>query len=205
MCFTSSNKEPTIWFKASLEVRNACKLELLNSLKREQVEIVGKTICECICEIMNLYLNIDAAVAITIVIGWVWWVGMWIEKEGAEDWPQLAGELFQLTQSPTAMHRQSAYFVFSSLPSIFGENNQQYLAAIHDLLQNAMGPNEADLKVKVYAMRATAAFILAHQKPAQRDVFVDMTGQMFELMVNVHSQGDNINMDIIANANAALQ
>ncbi|KAJ3616577.1 hypothetical protein Zmor_011821 [Zophobas morio] len=168
------------------EIRSGCKVELLKSLRIEEVEQVSKTICECICEIVGLYLN---------------------KKSELEGWPELYKELFELTQSSHAPHRQSAFYIFSSVPALFGEEVSAHTNRIQEILQAAVSPTEPDMKVRVFATRAVCAFVLAYPKSSSRGLFVNLTQQMLELIVGIYANqaASTSSGSVIISAHAAMQ
>lgn len=70
------------------------------------------------------------------------------------------------------------FFVHSSVPSIFGNQESNYLDLIKQMLQQSLLPRET-YEVRAQAMKAVSAFVILHEKEPQilkhfADILPDM-------------------------------
>ncbi|KAM7363450.1 karyopherin beta 3 [Cochliomyia hominivorax] len=92
-----------------------------------------------------------------------------IDDDGNNQWPDFLQFLFQCANSPTPQLQESGLRIFASVPSIFGNQEAQYLDLIKQMLAKSMEPT-ADPEVRFQAVRAVGAFILQHDK--EKEAFI---------------------------------
>lgn len=93
-----------------------------------------------------------------------------IDDDGNNQWPDFLQFLFQCANSPSAQLQESALRIFASVPSIFGNQETQYLDLIKQMLAKSLEPS-TDVEVRFQAVRAVVAFILHHDKEKEAVVF----------------------------------
>ncbi|XP_054167473.1 importin-5-like [Oppia nitens] len=84
-----------------------------------------------------------------------------IDDNGNNNWPEILQFMFESANSPDISIRHSALLIFASVPGIFGSEQSKYLSVIKQMLINYLC-NDSDEEVKISAVKATSAFILAH-------------------------------------------
>lgn len=92
-----------------------------------------------------------------------------IDEDGNNQWPDILQFLFQCANSPTPQLQESALRIFSSVPSIFGNQETQYIELIKQMLAKSM--ENTDAEVRVQAVRAIGAFILYHDKEKEVTIY----------------------------------
>ncbi|EDW13655.1 importin-5 [Drosophila mojavensis] len=92
-----------------------------------------------------------------------------IDEDGNNQWPDILQFLFQCANSPTPQLQESALRIFSSVPSIFGNQETQYIDLIKQMLAKSM--ENTDAEVRVQAVRAIGAFILYHDKEKEVTIY----------------------------------
>lgn len=105
-----------------------------------------------------------------------------VDDDGNNQWPDLLQFLFQCVNSQNVELQESALRIFAAVPSVFGNQENQYLAMIKQMLHQSIQPNVID-DVRIQAVRAIGAFILAHEKDSSiLKVFADMLPQIIEVI-----------------------
>lgn len=88
-----------------------------------------------------------------------------IDDDGNNQWPDVLQFLFQCANSPNAQLQESALRIFTAVPGVFGNQEEQYLALIKQMLQQSLEPT-ATKEVQFQAVRAVGAYILFNEKDA---------------------------------------
>lgn len=105
-----------------------------------------------------------------------------IDDDGNNQWPDLLQFLFQAVNSQNVEMQEAALRVFAAVPSVFGNQENHYLAMIKQMLFQSIQPNVI-VDVRIQAVRAVGAFILAHEKDASiLKAFTDMLPQVVEVI-----------------------
>ncbi|GAB0100009.1 importin-5 [Sergentomyia squamirostris] len=86
-----------------------------------------------------------------------------MDDDGNNQWPEFLNFLFQCASTPNSTLHESALQIFASVPGIFGNQQNQYLDVIKQMLIKSMS-REATAEIRIQAVRAAGAFILAHEK-----------------------------------------
>lgn len=85
-----------------------------------------------------------------------------INDDGTNTWPEFIQFLFQLSNSPNPVQKQTALIVFSLVPSLFGNQQNAYLEPLKQMLSQSFQSNE--YFVRFQAGKALACFITDHDK-----------------------------------------
>lgn len=116
-----------------------------------------------------------------------------IDDDGNNQWPDFLQFLFQCANSPSPQFQESALRIFASVPSIFGNQEEQYLDLIKQMLAKSMEP-AADAEVRFQAVRAVGAFILRHDKEKEAMIykqFADLLPRMIMITTeSIEAQDD---------------
>ncbi|XP_030375758.1 importin-5 [Scaptodrosophila lebanonensis] len=105
-----------------------------------------------------------------------------IDEDGNNQWPDILQFLFQCANSPTPQLQESALRIFTSVPSIFGNQEAQYIDLIKEMLAKSMEPG-ADAEVRVQAVRAVGAFILYHDKEKEVAIYKHFSDLLQRMLV----------------------
>jgi hypothetical protein len=89
-----------------------------------------------------------------------------IDDDGNNQWPEILQLLFQCANAPSPLLQESALRIFSSVPGIFGNQQNNYLTVIKDMLMKYLDPS-SNKEVRFQAVRAVVAFILLHDKEVE--------------------------------------
>lgn len=89
-----------------------------------------------------------------------------IDDDGNNQWPEILQLLFQCANAPNPLLQESALRIFSSVPGIFGNQQNNYLTVIKDMLMKYLDPS-SNQEVRFQAVRAVVAFILLHDKEVE--------------------------------------
>lgn len=86
-----------------------------------------------------------------------------IDNDGNNQWPDLLNFMFNGANSPNLELRECSLFLFNSLPTIFGNDQNKYLDYIKKMLLKCLC-EESNESVKLAALKATASFILINNE-----------------------------------------
>ncbi|XP_014214927.1 importin-5 [Copidosoma floridanum] len=86
-----------------------------------------------------------------------------IDDDGNNQWPEFLQFLFQCANGPVPGLRESALQMFTCVPSVFGNQQANYLDLIKQMLQLSVS-DAANYEVRFQAVRAIGAFIILHEK-----------------------------------------
>ncbi|EDV47806.1 importin-5 [Drosophila erecta] len=148
------------------ESQNQLLQQILMAVRQEVTPQLRRKICEVVAEVAR---NL-------------------IDEDCNNLWPDILQFLFQCANSPTPQLQESALRIFSSVPSIFGNQEAQYIDLIKQMLAKSMDAG-SDPEVRVQAVRAVGAFILYHDKENETAIykhFADMLPRM------IHITGETI-------------
>lgn len=115
-----------------------------------------------------------------------------IDDDGNNQWPDFLQFLFQCANSQNFELQESALRIFAAVPGVFGNQENQYLAMIKQMLHQSIQPN-VNLEVRIQAVRAIGAFILAHEKDSSvLKNFTDILPQIIEVIgITVEAEEDD--------------
>ncbi|XP_040566990.1 importin-5 [Lepeophtheirus salmonis] len=123
------------------------KNECLEALHREPDKTVRKKMGDMVAEVAINLIDVD----------------------GNNRWPQFLKFLFDSTNSPNAEIKEIAFHLFSSVPSVFGNQEAEHFDTIKQMLMSGlMDPNH--IEVRTSAARASIKFLLTkiEDPPAQK-------------------------------------
>ncbi|EDW67063.1 importin-5 [Drosophila virilis] len=143
--FTSEFME--FYKELPVDSKNQLLQQILMAVQQDVTPQLRRKICEVIAEVAR---NL-------------------IDEDGNNQWPDILQFLFQCANSPTPQLQESALRIFSSVPSIFGNQETQYIELIKQMLAKSM--ENTDAEVRVQAVRAIGAFILYHDKEKEVTIY----------------------------------
>ncbi|EAT37896.1 AAEL010159-PA [Aedes aegypti] len=123
------------------ESKEQLKQQVLLTLQQNESPSLRRKICEVVAEVAR---NL-------------------IDDDGNNQWPEFLQFLFQCASAPNVQLQESALRIFSSVPGIFGNQQNQHLQLIKQMLIKYLDPS-SDPEVRFQAVRAVGAFILLHDK-----------------------------------------
>ncbi|EEB10904.1 Importin beta-3, putative [Pediculus humanus corporis] len=139
-----SNEFADLQLKLSPENLEHIKTQVLMGVQAEQSESLRKRMCDIAAELAR---NL-------------------IDQDGNNQWPQFLQFLFQCANSPSASLKDSALRMFASVPSVFGNQESNYLDVIRQMLEQSLLPTQP-YEVRFQAVRAVSAFVSYHEKEMQ--------------------------------------
>ncbi|KNC80456.1 hypothetical protein SARC_07181 [Sphaeroforma arctica JP610] len=154
------------WPMASKALQQKARMDLLHCIMNEPVDKIRRKICDIVREI-----------------------SLKVEEDGGT-WPELQEFLFTLTKSENPKHRQSAFYILSTHPTILGDSLSRYLEVIHSLIRQSLSQAE-DIEVRASALQACIALTRSGMKPSERQLFADCITPMFELVAECVSNNSN--------------
>ncbi|ESO05871.1 hypothetical protein HELRODRAFT_188208 [Helobdella robusta] len=110
------------WPQLPQESQNQLKLQMINCVQQEKNGPIKKKVCEGVAELARNLLD-----------------------DGVNKWPEFIKFLFECAHSSDADARECALIIFSSVPGIFGNDQNQYL------------------DIRSQATKATASFLTANE------------------------------------------
>ncbi|XP_014663943.1 PREDICTED: importin-5-like [Priapulus caudatus] len=151
------------------EIQAGMKEQLLLAVHEEQNDVVRKKVCDVVAELARSF----------------------IDEEGVNHWPESLKFLFDLVSSPNAALREAALLILSVTPGIFANQQQHYMDVIRQMLLQCLGDTE-NPQVRLAAVKATTAFLLAHDKePGVQRHFVDcLPGLLSGVAVDLRETGE---------------
>jgi importin-5 len=128
----------------SAEQQADLKQQVLNLIQLDVSPNLKRKICEVIAEVAR---NL-------------------IDDDGNNSWPEILNLLFQCANAPTVQLQESALRIFASVPGIFGNQQNNYLQIIKDMMLKYLDPS-SNADVRFQAVRAVVAFVLYHDKEVE--------------------------------------
>jgi len=135
--YTSSFEE--FWPLFPPEAQAQLKERTLLSIQNEQDGVLRKKICEAAAEFARNLLD----------------------EEGNNLWPDILTLIFKCADVGSVEMKESALLIFSIVPGIFGNQQNQHIDSIKRMLQQNLA-DQTNSVVRFTAARATVAFILAN-------------------------------------------
>ena len=86
-----------------------------------------------------------------------------IDDDGNNMWPEFLQFLFKLASAPEPEKKESALRMFSSVPSVFGNQEGQYIEVIKSMLLSSL-TDASSFEVRFAGVQAAVSFLLMHEK-----------------------------------------
>jgi HEAT repeat protein len=107
-----------------------------------------------------------------------------IDDDGNNQWPEILNFLFQCASAPNVLLQESALRIIASVPGIFGNQQNNYLQIIKEMLMKYLDPS-SNPEVRFQAVRAVVAFILLHDKEIEiQKAFSDLLPHIIMITAN---------------------
>lgn len=121
-----------------------------------------------------------------------------IDDEGNNQWPEFLHFLFECANAPNPVLKEAALQMFASTPGIFGNQQNNYLDLIKQMLHASLSPNEP-YEVRFQAVRAIGAFICINDKETQIiKHFGDLLPGMLAVFAeNIQQQDDDALLKVL--------
>jgi importin-5 len=114
-----------------------------------------------------------------------------IDDDGSNQWPEILQFLFLCANDPNIQLQESALRVFASVPGIFGNQQNNYLQIIKEMLMKYLDPS-SNPDVRFQAVRAVVAFILLHDKEVEiQKYFSDLLPHVIMVTAETIKQQDD--------------
>ncbi|KAK8747220.1 hypothetical protein OTU49_016688, partial [Cherax quadricarinatus] len=114
-----------------------------------------------------------------------------IDDEGNNKWPEFLQFLFESASSSSIAHKEIALTLFSLVPGVFGNQQQQHLGMIKAMLTTSLA-DSTNPPVQALAVKGTAAFILLHDnEPNIQKNFADLLPQFLQIIATSIQIGDD--------------
>jgi len=113
------------------------------------------------------------------------------DDDGNNLWPDFLKFLFTMASSPSSDAKEVALHMFASVPSVFGNQEQQYMEVIKNMLSSSLTDQVYD--VRFGAVKATCNYLLLHDKDNNlQKHFSDVLGPIMNVTVeSVEKQDDD--------------
>ncbi|XP_075236845.1 karyopherin beta 3 [Lycorma delicatula] len=158
-------------FYPNLPVEDQIQLKerLLVAIRSEQSDSIRKKMCDVTSEMAR---NL-------------------VDDDGNNLWPEFLQFLFHCANAPTAVHKEAALRMFTTVPGVFGNHQTSYLVLIKQMLQQSL-LDTASYPVRFQAVRAVCSFVLSHEKEVTiHKHFSDLLPAVIRVVVESVEQQDD--------------
>ncbi|XP_060518606.1 importin-5 [Cylas formicarius] len=171
-----SNDFAEFYPKLPPESQAQLKEQVLLGVQQVQTEQLRHKVCEVVAEVAR---NL-------------------IDEEGNNQWPEFLQFLFHCANDSNPVLKEAALQMFTSVPGIFGNQQNNYLDLIKHMLLQSLQPSEA-YEVRFQAVRAVGAFIVVNDKETQiLKHFSDLLGPMLMVIAeNIQQQEDDTLLKVL--------
>ncbi|XP_064638859.1 importin-5-like [Lineus longissimus] len=166
--FTTMSEES--WNKIPVPIQKATKEELLQVIQTEPNLSLRKKICDVVAELTRNMLDDD----------------------GNQRWPDVLKFLYACNSSQDAGLRECALHIFSSVPGLFGNQQNEYKSVIKEMLYSCLNFSDS-ASVRFEAVRATTCFLVANEDDVQGMApFRDLMKQIVDVTAeNIKAKDDD--------------
>ncbi|XP_048004926.1 importin-5 [Leguminivora glycinivorella] len=147
--------------KLPFEQQKLLREQLLLTIQMDLSQQLRRKICDVVSELARSHLDDD----------------------GANQWPEFLQFMFTCANAQDSNMKEAGIRMFTSVPGVFGNLQNQNLDAIKRMLFTALQPTESEA-LRVQAVKAVGAFILLHDKePAIQKHLSDLLDPMMQVVV----------------------
>ena len=113
------------------------------------------------------------------------------DEDGNNLWPEFLKFLFAMASNPAPEVKEVALHMFASVPGVFGNQEQQYIEVIKNMLASSLTDQSYD--VRFGAVKASCNYLLLHEKNlGLQKHFGDLLGPIMNVTVeSVEKQDDD--------------
>ncbi|CAH0556676.1 unnamed protein product [Brassicogethes aeneus] len=121
-----------------------------------------------------------------------------IDDDGNNQWPEFLQFLFHCANDQNPVLKEAALQMFTSVPGVFGNQQNNYLDLIKQMLMQSLQPTES-YEVRFQAVRAVGAFILINDKETQiLKHYADLLAPMLQVIgESVQQQEDDTLLKVL--------
>ncbi|CAG9771200.1 unnamed protein product [Ceutorhynchus assimilis] len=164
-----SNDFATFYPKLPPESQAQLKEQVLLAVQQVRTENLRHKVCEVVAEVAR---NM-------------------IDDDGNNQWPEFLQFLFHCANDPSPMMKEAALTMFTSIPTVFGNQQNNYLDLIKQMLLQSL-QNAESYEVRFQAVRAVGAFISSNDKETQiLKHFADLLAPMLMAIAESIQQQDD--------------
>ncbi|XP_049887445.1 importin-5 [Pectinophora gossypiella] len=114
-----------------------------------------------------------------------------IDDDGVNQWPEFLQFMFNCANSQDPNMKEAGIRMFTSVPGVFGNQQNQNLDVIKRMLLSALQPTESQA-LRVQAVKAVSSFILLHDKqPAIQKHFQEVLLPLVQVVVQTIEEADD--------------
>ncbi|GBP12896.1 Importin-5 [Eumeta japonica] len=155
--------------KIPVEQQNLLKEQLLLTLQMDISQPIRRKICDVVSELAR---NL-------------------IDDDGNNQWPEFLQFLFNCAGAQDSNMKEAGIRMFTSVPGVFGNLQNQNLDVIKRMLASTLQPNESEA-LRIQAVKAVGAFILLHDKePAIQKHFADLLPSFMQVVIETMEKADD--------------
>ncbi|KAL4704553.1 hypothetical protein ACJJTC_016104 [Scirpophaga incertulas] len=114
-----------------------------------------------------------------------------IDDDGVNQWPEFLQFMFNCASSQDSNMKEAGIRMFTSVPGVFGNQQNENLDVIKRMLLSALQPTETEA-LRIQAVKAVGSFILLHDKePAIQKHFDDVLLPLMQVVVQSMEKCDD--------------
>lgn len=114
-----------------------------------------------------------------------------MDDDGNNLWPEFLKFLFDCANSPSPEIKEVSLLLFSSVPTVFGNQQSQYLNVIKQMLMASLC-DQTSYDVRFLAVKASVNFLLLHDKDAAiQKYYIDLLGPILTVTMESIEKGDD--------------
>ncbi|XP_045761353.1 importin-5 [Maniola jurtina] len=155
--------------KLPVEQQTMLREQLLLTLQMEVSQSLRRKICDVVSELARNH----------------------IDDDGVNQWPEFLQFMFNCASSQDPNIKEAGIRMFTSVPGVFGNRQNENLDVIKRMLLSALQPTESPA-LRMQAVKAVGAFILLHDKePAIQKHFSDLVLPFMQVVVQSIEEEDD--------------
>jgi len=114
-----------------------------------------------------------------------------MDDDGNNLWPEFLKFLFDSASSPQPQHKETSLLLFSSVPTVFGNQQTEYINIIKQMLMASL-TDQGSYDVRFCAVKATVNYLLVHEKDTNiLNHFKDCLAPVLSITMESIEKGDD--------------
>jgi len=114
-----------------------------------------------------------------------------MDDDGNNLWPEFLKFLFDSASSPQPQHKETSLLLFSSVPTVFGNQQTEYINIIKQMLMASL-TDQGSYDVRFCAVKATVNYLLVHEKDTNiLNHFKDLLAPVLSITMESIEKGDD--------------
>ncbi|XP_050354155.1 importin-5 [Nymphalis io] len=155
--------------KLPIEQQAMLREQLLLTLQMDVTQQLRRKICDVVSELARNH----------------------IDDDGVNQWPEFLQFMFNCASAQDPNIKEAGIRMFTSVPGVFGNLQNENLDVIKRMLLSALQPTESEA-LRMQAVKAVGAFILLHDKePAIQKHFSDLLLPFMQVVVQSIEKADD--------------